>query len=242
MMTPDYEYPLDYFLKRLNISKGTFVDVGANDGKIGSMTYDLEKNGWDGILIEPNPTLVENLKKVRTSPVFPYAISSTEGSLPFYIVEGPNNLHGLSRFNYTKEFEDHVKNCGGSVKETIVHVKKISSIMEETKNLRKVDFLKIDVEGHELEVLKSFDFDKFHPRLIVTEDNFKDADKSVRFFLRNKGYEVIARDRINYWFAPKSEIKYFLYDFIHSKVRFARWDAKRFFYRLMKKKFQTGNN
>lgn len=241
-MKPDYEYPLNYFLEKLNISKGKFVDVGANDGKIGSMTYDLEKNGWSGILIEPNPILVENLKKIRTSPVFPFAISSQEGDLPFYIVEGSDNLHGLSRFNYTKEFEDHVKKCGGSVKKTIVPVKKISSIMNEAQNLDKVDFLKIDVEGHEFEVLKSFDFEKYHPRLIVTEDNFKDSDKSVRNFLHSKGYEVIARDRINYWFAPKSEIKHFLYDYLHAKLRFFRWNLKRILYRLLNKKFRTGNN
>lgn len=241
-MKPDYEYPLNYFLKKLNISNGYFVDVGANDGKTGSMTYDLEKNGWTGILIEPNPILVESLKKVRTSPVFPYAISSLEGNLPFYIVEGPDNLHGLSRFNYTKEFEDHVKKSGGSVQKTIVHVKKISSIMEEAQNIDSVDLLKIDVEGHEFEVLKSFDFDKYRPRLIVTEDNFKDADKSVRNFLRSKGYEVIARDRINYWFAPKSVVTHFLYDFLHARFRFIRWDIKRIIYRLMNKKFQTGNN
>lgn len=241
-MKSDFEYPLNYFLNKLNITKGKFVDIGANDGQKGSMTYDLEKNGWSGILIEPNPILVENLKKVRTSPVYPYAISSTEGDLPFYIVAGPDNLHGLSRFDYTQEFEDHIKKCGGTVTKTMVHVKKISSIMQEAQNLESVDLLKIDVEGHEFEVLKSFDFEKFHPRLIVTEDNFKDTDKSVRLFLHSKNYEVIARDRINYWFAPKSEVKHFLYDHFHAKFRFIRWDIKRFFYRLFNKKFQTGNN
>lgn len=241
-MRPDYEYPLSYFLEKMHLSKGVFVDVGANDGIKGSMTYDLEKNGWTGILVEPNPTLVERLKKVRTSPVFPYAISSTEGDLPFYIVEGPDNLHGLSRFNYTTEFESHINKSGGSVKKMIVHVKKISNVMKEAAQLDHVDFLKIDVEGHELEVLKSFDFDKYRPRLIVTEDNFKDSDKSVRHFLHSKGYEVIARDRINYWFAPKSEMKHFVYDVLHSRVRFLRWDLKRFFYGLLNKKFETGNN
>lgn len=240
-MKADYEYPLEYFLEKLHLSNGKFVDVGANDGKTGSMTYDLERNGWSGILIEPNPMLVENIKKIRTSPVFQNAISSNEGELPFYIVEGPSNLHGLSRFNYTKEFEDHVKRSGGSVNKTIVKVKKVSSIMSEAHDLNKVDFLKIDVEGHEAEVLKSFDFDKFKPTLIVTEDNFKDADKTVRHFLASKGYAVIARDRINYWFAPKSEIKHFLYDFLHAKWRFFRWDVKRFLYQLVGKKIHTGN-
>ena len=241
-MKSDFEYPLNYFLDRLKMAKGKFVDVGANDGQKGSMTYELEKNGWSGILIEPNPILVENLKKVRTSPVYPFAISSTEGDLPFYIVEGPDNLHGLSRFDYTKEFEEHIIKCGGTVKKTIVPVRKISSIMKEAQGLETVDLLKIDVEGHEFEVLKSFDFEKFHPRLIVTEDNFKDADKSVRSFLYSKNYEVIARDRINYWFAPKSEVKYFLYDFLHAKIRFIRWDIKRFVFRLFNKKIHTGNN
>jgi len=241
-MKADYEYPLDFFISKLNLKNGKFVDIGANDGISGSLTFDLEKNGWKGILIEPNPILVERLKQFRTSPVFQYAISSTEGELPFYIVEGAENLHGLSRFDYTKEFEAHVNSCGGVVKKTIVHVKKISTIINELSNLESVDFLKIDVEGHELEVLKSFDFNKFHPLLIVTEDNFKDADKSVRKLLLDKGYEVIARDRINNWFAPKSEVSKFLPDYLHAKIRFFRWDLKRSLYSLFNKKVHTGNN
>lgn len=241
-MKSSYEYPLEYFLKKLHLTKGKFVDVGANDGIHGSMSYELEKNGWNGILIEPNPLLVERLRKIRTSPVYPYAISSIEGELPFYIVDGPGHLNGLSRFNYTEEFEDHVKNSGGVVNKSIVQVKKISSIMDEQSTLDKVDILKVDVEGHEFEVLKSFDFDKYQPALIITEDNFKDADKSVRTLLDKKGYAVIARDRINYWFAPKSSIKYFLYDYLHAKVRFFRWDVKRIVYRIFGKKFHTGNH
>lgn len=242
-MKADYEYPLEYFLKKLNMTKGKFVDVGANDGVTGSMTLDLEKNGWSGILIEPNPVLVENLKKIRTSPVYQNAISSREGELPFYIVEGgPANLHGLSRFDYSKEFEEHIKRCGGEVKKTMVQVRTISSIMNEAHGLDKIDLLKIDVEGHESEVLKSFDFNKYRPTLIVTEDNFKDEDKRVRHFLNSKGYAVIARDRINYWFAPKTEIKSFLYDYLHAQFRFFRWNIKRRLYGLMNKKIKTGNN
>ena len=241
-MKANYEYPLDYFLNKLNLTDGVFVDVGANDGIKGSMTYDLEQKGWKGILVEPNPILVENLKKVRTSPVFACAISSSEGDMPFYIVEGPDNLHGLSRFDYSKDFDEHIKKCGGTIEKKIVHVRKISNVIKEAATLFKIDFLKIDVEGHELEVLKSFDFETYHPQLIVTEDNFKDEDKSVRNFLASKGYAVIARDRINYWFAPKKSVSKFLYDAYHAKMRFLRWDAKRMLLGLAKKKMKTGNN
>ena len=241
-MKASYEYPLQYFTEKLQMTNGVFVDVGANDGIHGSMSYQLEKDGWRGILIEPNPQLVKHLREVRTSPVFQCAISSTEGDLPFFMVEGPGNIDGLSRFDYTKEFEDHVISCGGSVNKTIVNVRKISNVIEEAKNLNEIDLLKIDVEGHELDVLKSFDFKKYNPSLIITEDNFKDSDKSVRLFLASKGYAVIARDRINYWFAPKSKIKFFLYDFLNAKFRFFRWDLKRFIYNKLGKKIHTGNH
>lgn len=55
------------FLKKLGCENRLFVDVGANDGITGSMTYNLEQNGWSGILIEPNPILIEELKNKRTS-------------------------------------------------------------------------------------------------------------------------------------------------------------------------------
>jgi FkbM family methyltransferase len=241
-MRADFEYPLNYFLQKLELSKGFFVDVGANDGIKGSMTFDLEKNGWRGILIEPNPTLVKTLKENRSSPVFPYGVSSSEGEMLFYIVDGPDNLHGLSRFHYSLEFEEHVKSLNGLVKPTQIQVKKLKTIMNESNIFASVDFLKVDVEGHELEVLKSFDFEKFQPKLIVTEDNFKDRDKSVRHFLKSKGYEIIARDRINNWFAPKIEVRKFMYDFLHAKVRFLRWDIKRALYGALKREIKTGNH
>ena len=117
----------------------------------------------------------------------------------------------------------------------------VGDAVSNAKNLDKVDLLKIDVEGHELDVLKSFDFEKYHPSLIITEDNFKDSNKSVRYFLASKGYAVIARDRINYWFAPKSKVKFFLNDYLNAKFRFFRWDLKRSLYNIFGKKVHTGN-
>lgn len=241
-MKPDFEYSLDFFLNKLHMTKGIFVDVGANDGFHGSMTLDLENNGWSGVLIEPNPILVEKLVQNRKSPVFQFAVSNSEGRLPFYIVSGPGNIHGLSRFSIDDNFRAHIASLGGSIKEEIVEVKKISSIINSKGELPKVNFLKVDVEGHELAALQGFDFKKYRPELIVTEDNFKDSDKSVRHYLEQNGYKIAARDRINNWFVRSDLKPIFFKESLQASIRFLRWDIKRFFYKIFNLKFKTGNN
>src|SRR6202035_2508701 len=87
LITPELESVLteQYFGQSAD---GYFVEVGANDPRIGSQTWRFEEGGWRGGLVEPQPDLAETLRRQRNATVFAVACSSPENSgrtLPFYL-------------------------------------------------------------------------------------------------------------------------------------------------------------
>ncbi len=229
------------FLEKLHLTNKTFVDVGANDGITNSMTYTLEKTGWSGLLIEPNPILITSLQAKRTSKIINCAISSVETPLEFNIVSGEGNLHGLSRFNYSPEFEDLVKKNSGTIEKKMVECKMLQNLLPPNNIPTDFSFLKVDVEGHELEVFKSLNLNDFQPRLIVAEDNTKDKDKAVRQYLKKFNYIVIARKGMNNYFVKRSYLLRFLPSYLSALFTFTRWDFKRLLWKLVGKEFNSQN-
>lgn len=217
---------------------GYFVDIGANDGVTGSNSYLLEKNGWQGLLVEPNPSLVDELKKIRSSSIVPYLVSDQMGEVTFHIVSGPGNLHGLSRIDATPEFFDHIKKHGGEVTEKKVLCKGLTTILDENNAPENLEFLSIDVEGHELAVLETLDFSKYHPQIIMLEDNSKGFDKGPMLFLKEKGYERVHRTGVNDWYTKDLKNRFF-FKRLRSQFTFLRWDLKRSMYRLLNKELKN---
>jgi FkbM family methyltransferase len=229
------------FLEKLPLENKIFIDVGANDGITGSMSYSLEKDGWTGILIEPNPVLANHLKATRKSIVANFAISNTEIPLEFNLVSGPANLHGLSRFDYSPEFGEMVKKHSGSIEKCLVNCKKLSSVLDTNHIPKNFSFLKVDVEGHELEVFKSLNLELYQPLLIIAEDNTKDLNKSVRKFLKLYNYSVVARIGTNNFYVQGSNISKFIPSFLSAQLKFTRWDLKRIVWKFFGKEFKSNN-
>jgi FkbM family methyltransferase len=173
--------------------KGFFVEVGANDPHERSQTWHLEQAGWTGILIEPQPDLAAKLRAARTAKVFAVACSSPENTgrtLPLHVA-GP--LSGL----------DRERMAPGAEPETIIAVpiRTLDSILDEARAPMPLDFVSIDVEGHEIEVLRGFDIARWRPRLILLEDHV--ADLSKHRFLTAAGYRIIRRYENNGWYVPR---------------------------------------
>lgn len=233
------ELNAEYFFSRLGISQGFFIDVGANDGVTGSMSFPLEKSGWKGFMVEPNPLLVQQIKKVRSNPVYQRAIAREKGEFEFYVVEGPGNLHGLSRLSISAEFEAHVKNHHGKIIKHQVQCTTLRDLLLENSYNGPIDFLKVDVEGHELDVFKGIDLAEIHPRVIVAEDNTKDKNKEVRHYLKQFGYEVVARSGTNNWYVQKDDKNLFWGLMWYARWTFLRWDLKRSLFRFFGKEFKS---
>ena len=90
----------------------------------------------------------------------------------------------------------------GATPETVIAVpiRTLDSVLEEAGAPKRFDFLSIDVEGHEIEVLRGFDIAGWQPRLILLEDHF--ADLSKHRFLNRAGYRIVRRYENNGWYVP----------------------------------------
>jgi FkbM family methyltransferase len=182
------------FLEFFGRAPGFFVEVGANHPTVGSQTWHLERRGWRGVLIEPNPELAENLRKARSARVVEAACSSPDNAgrtLPFHIA-GDGALSSLDRSRMAP---------WAQVQSTIdISLKTLDSILTELHAPRPFDFLSVDVEGHEIEVLSGFDFPRWAPRLILLEDHVGNLRRH-RFMLAN-GYRLVRRTGLNGWYVP----------------------------------------
>jgi FkbM family methyltransferase len=173
--------------------KGYFVEVGANEPRLRSQTWHLEQSGWTGLLIEPQPDLACELRAMRMAKVFAIACSSPENAgrtLPLHVA-GP--LSSLDRSGMAP----------GATPEAVIEVpvRTLDSILEEAQAPERFDFLSIDVEGHEIEVLHGFDIKRWQPRLILLEDHV--ADLSKHRYLSAAGYRIVRRYENNGWYVPR---------------------------------------
>jgi FkbM family methyltransferase len=190
-LPPDHETRLiaAFFGNR----KGYFVEVGANEPRERSQTWHLEQAGWTGVLIEPQPELAAKLRAARLAQVFAVACSSPTDAgttLPLHVA-GP--LSAL----------DRARMAPGAVPETVIEVpvRTLDSLLEEAGSPPGFDFLSVDVEGHEIEVLRGFDMKRWRPRLILLEDHVGDLSKHR--FLTEAGYRIIRRYENNGWYVPQ---------------------------------------
>lgn len=187
----------DLILQRIFESKnsGFYVDVGAHHPKRFSNTYLFYKKGWHGINIEPNPEMINFFNKKRPRDInIEAAISNTEKTLIYYMFSEPA-LNTLS-FEKRNIIVDH--NKSQLINKIEIHSKKLKDILD--KNLTpatSIDFLSVDTEGFDLQVLKSNDWERYKPHLILVEDsefNYSEPNKSeVYEFLVNQGYILIAK-------------------------------------------------
>ncbi len=173
--------------------QGYFVEVGANEPRERSQTWHLEQAGWTGVLIEPQPELAAQLRAHRTAKVFAVACSSPANAgktLPLHVA-GP--LSSL----------DRARMAPGASPEAVIDVpaRTLDSVLEEAGSPPGFDFLSIDVEGHEIEVLRGFDIARWRPRLILLEDHVGDLYKHR--FLTTACYRLIRRYENNGWYVPR---------------------------------------
>jgi len=186
---------LNSFFEGRKNYKGFFVDVGAHHPYRFSNTLFFYKKGWRGINIEPTPQAIKAFNIFRRHDInLNIGISSKRDKLTFYCFNEPA-LNGFS-----KELS-HERN------ETSAKYKIINEIEVETLPLadvldshlptgQKIDFLTIDVEGFDLQVLQSNNWVKYKPSYILVEDRIDFSnltDSEVYRYLKKQGYQLVAK-------------------------------------------------
>ena len=170
---------------------GFFVEVGANHPTECSQTWLLEQHGWKGVLVEPLLNKAELLRRHRPgSQVFQVAIGAPEqrGRRQFIVAAGSDTYSGL------------VLNDGVFVERVDeVEVRTLDDVLAEAGN-PKLDYVSIDVEGVELQVLGGFNLERHRPGLVLIEDHLQHL--SVHRHMVRHGYRLVKRTGCNSWYAP----------------------------------------
>lgn len=146
--------------------KGLYLDIGANDPKINSNTKRFYDRGWSGINVEPGPNIFEKLNASRPRDVnLNIGIGPAKGSLTFYQVVGDPTLSSFKE----DVAEKMAKKFGLNISGIPIEVMTLVDIFELYVKGRQVDFISIDTEGLDLEVLQSNDWNRFRPSIVIAE-------------------------------------------------------------------------
>lgn len=175
--------------------KGFYVDIGAHHPYRFSNTAYFYKKGWQGINIEPTPSLIGFFRTYRKRDInLNIGISDTNSIITFYEFNEPA-LNSFDRERSLSRQNDKHK----IIAEKKIEVFPLKDVLD--KHLpagQKIDFFTIDVEGLDLNVLKSNDWNKYLPQYILVEDEFdveSIAENEVYAFLKNKNYKLVARTK-----------------------------------------------
>lgn len=183
---------------------GFFVEFGACDGLHLSNTFMLEKDyGWNGILAEPSVKFNKQLEKNRSTIIDKRAVYSTSGQiLTFKETDDQLDLSGLADLFSNDNHVNRRKNG------TLYEVKTVSllDLLNEHKAPRVIDFVSMDTEGSEYEILKNFDFSAYQINFITVEHNYiKDKRLNIQNLMESKNFKKILSDVSEWddWYIPK---------------------------------------
>jgi len=179
-----------------NLWDGYFVDVGSHDGVTINNTLFFEKNyKWTGINVEPIESVYSQLIINRPNCInLNCAVNNEDGFSEFILNKGYTEMiSGLkSEFDprHSNRLSQELSCYGGSTEIISVKTKRLETIFAEN-NVKHVNYLSIDVEGAEFEVIKSINFDKVFIDVIGFENNYKDQGLKVKNYLEEKGYVLL---------------------------------------------------
>jgi len=196
MLDPAYAYASqagqDLIVDRIFAGKrgGTFVDVGGYDGTTGSNTLFFEQwRGWYGVLVEPVPAQLDKARLVRRCPCLALAVAATEGSAEFIeITEGFTQMSGLAG-TYEAGLLDRVRADPRHKERTLrVETRTLSRILDDSA-IPEPDFISLDIEGGEAEVLAAFPFDRHAVGVWAIENNT--GTDAIALIMQANGYDLV---------------------------------------------------
>lgn len=181
-----------------NKRNGFFVDIGAHDGISLSNSYFYEKElDWKGICVEPIPRVYQKLKKNRTCECIHGCVYNRTGTVKFQQLEGYTEMLSGIDEAYNEQHRQRVDRelvqHGGNRKHFDVSCFRMEDILE-SRGIKHVDYLSIDTEGSEMQVLEGINFDKVEIDVIEIEVNYRgeEEDKFNRY-LGDKGFALAAQ-------------------------------------------------
>jgi len=185
---------LDSFYEGCKNYRGFYVDIGAHHPVRFSNTWMFYKKGWKGINIDPTPGSMKAFNLLRRRDInLELGIGTKSECIVFYCFNEP----ALNTFDTKLAMERNTGQPYKIIKKIEVQTETLNNILNEfLPDGIQIDFFTIDVEGLDLHVLQSNNWDKYSPKYILVEDidfNLLSPNKSLIYeFLSQKGYEIVS--------------------------------------------------
>ncbi|NIG54440.1 FkbM family methyltransferase [Chitinophaga sp. Cy-1792] len=193
----------DLILKRIFDEKkdGVYVDVGAHHPFRFSNTYLFYKKNWRGINIDPRPGTMALFNKHRPGDTnLEMGVSREPQHLTYSIFNEP----ALNTFSEERVREYTQKECYKVIDSKKIETMPLAAILDRHLKSTTIDFMTIDVEGMDLEVLRSNNWHKYRPAIVLVESTPYELEKGnnseLLKFMDQKGYGLFAKTFYTYFF------------------------------------------
>ena len=173
-----------YYTK--NKKKGFFIEIGGGNGYNLSNTYLLEKKfKWNGIICEPNKALQKNISNLRSAKLIKEPITKKcVKNINFYENIDPYQSSVIK----TNNFKEVIK----------INSISLNYLLKDFKNNKVIDYISIDTEGNEVEILKNFNFKRFKPKIFTIEHNFNKINRKKILIIMKKNKYKRVHENISY--------------------------------------------
>jgi FkbM family methyltransferase len=208
----------DTFVDFLFMKKesGRFLEFGATNGIELSNSFMLETNrSWRGVLAEPDPQWHDALKKNRpNAKIITDCIYNQSGQKMRFISSAVGVLSSLkvhAEDDSDGPLSGNSKSRMAKFNEVEVSTISLNDVFEDYFNGEPIEYMSVDTEGSEYEILSAFNFNKYRPSVVTVEHNYTDAQTKLDKLFNNNGYIRIFSELTNF------DAWYVLMDFAHER-------------------------
>jgi FkbM family methyltransferase len=191
---------------------GYFIEIGCGNGTIISNTYTLEHFfEWRGLLVEPSQVFCQDMKRSRTSRIVECAISAQKDDKTLTLITG--NVYG-SCLEPSPD-SSHADFLAACVQLGLSHdVRSISvdGLCREFDVPAQFEYLSLDIEGGEYDIIKAWPFKLHRPLLLSVEHNYGPTRKDIRELLHDEGYSCFGLEWDDFFVSNQ------LLEFIYNKI------------------------
>ncbi len=203
----------DVILNRVFVNKtnGFYIDVGAADPVNLSVTYWFYCNNWKGINVEPEQFYFRKLQEKRPNDInLNVAVSNTFSNIPLFVVKYPSGeITGLSTLK--EDYVNQLHNDEFIVEKQNIQTTTLAAICDEHLEGKTIDFLKIDVEGFEKQVLEGNNWKKYRPIVILVEATLPNSPQPSfedwEYIILQNGYTFVYFDGLNRFYLEDTHLE-----------------------------------